>query len=204
MLANEVDKRPVRSVEMPLPVSSVNLVHALTDPETGVTRDVVVKKIVNGRIWFDKYTGVQRWTRFIPGLNIRIPWPKREPKEYKVYEVDTLRPSVETRTWVPTLLTPPMPATVIDELRNKYSVFRHRHDEEYVAKKMAEDEEKAKKKSMVEMMRTPLKEANRRARKERKRMGEGNLTREMLTIIGEVMSRKRAPVPAAEPQVMVA
>ncbi|KAI9867280.1 MAG: hypothetical protein M1813_009558 [Trichoglossum hirsutum] len=204
MLANEVDKRPVRSVEMPLPVSSVNLVHALTDPETGVTRDVVVKKIVNGRIWFDKYTGVQRWTRFIPGLNIRIPWPKREPKEYKVYEVDTLRPSVETRTWVPTLLTPPMPATVIDELRNKYSVFRHRHDEEYVAKKMAEDEEKAKKKSMVEMMRTPLKEANRRARKERKRMGEGNLTREMLTIIGEVMSRKRAPVPAAEPQAMVA
>ncbi|KAH0563487.1 hypothetical protein GP486_001953 [Trichoglossum hirsutum] len=204
MLANEIDKRPVRSVEMPLPISSVRLVHALTDPETGVTRDVIVKKVANSRIWFDKHTGVQRWSRFIPGLNVRIPWPKKEPKEYKVYEVDTLRPDIETRTWVPTLLTPPMPATVIDELRNKYSVFRHRHDEEYVAKKMAEDEEKAKKKGMAEMMRTPLKEANRRARKERKKMGKGTLTKEMLVTIGEIMARGRALVPAAAPQVVVA
>ncbi|KAI9767520.1 MAG: hypothetical protein M1839_004480 [Geoglossum umbratile] len=202
LLHNEVDKRPVRSYELPLPLTSIRLVHALTDPETGVTRDVIVKKIVNSRIWFDKHTGVRRWSRIIPGLNVKVPWPKTEPREYKDYEVDTLRAGVEKRTWVPTLLTPPMPETVIDELRNKYSVFRHRHDEEYVARKIAEDEEKAKKKSMVEMMRTPLKEANRRERKERKKMGKGTLTREMLTRIGEVMAKRRALPPAASPQVV--
>jgi large subunit ribosomal protein L24 len=108
------------------------------------------------------------------------------------------------RTWVPTLLTPPMPETVIDELRNKYSVFRHRHDEEYIARKMAEDEEQAKKKSMVEMMRTPLKEVNRRARKERKKMGKGTLTKEMLARIGEVMAKKRGLLAAAAPPPAVA
>ena len=161
---------------------------------------MIVKKIVNGRIWFDKQTGVRRWSRFIPGLNVRIPWPKTKPREYKDHEVDTLRSDVEKRTWVPTLLTPPMPETVIDELRNKYSVFRHRHDEEYVAKKMAEDEEKAKKRGMLEMMRTPLKEANRGERKERKKKGKGTLTREMLMRIGEVMAKKRALLPVAPPQ----
>jgi large subunit ribosomal protein L24 len=203
LLHSEVDKRPVRSLELPLPLTSVRLVHALTDPETGVTRDVIVKKVVNSRIWFDKHTGVRRWSRIIPGLNVKIPWPKTEPREYKDYEIDTLRADVEKRTWVPTLLTPPMPETVIDELRNKYSVFRHRHDEEYVAKKMAEDEEKAKKKSMVEMMRTPLKEANRRERRERKKKGKGTLTREMLVRIGEVMAKK-ALQPTAPPQVAAA
>ncbi|KAH0536084.1 hypothetical protein FGG08_007011 [Glutinoglossum americanum] len=197
MLTNEPDKRPVRSVEMPLPLSSVRLVHALTDPDTGITRDVIVKKIVNSRIWFDKHNGVRRWTRLIPGLNVKIPWPKKEPREYKVYEIDTLRASMETRTWVPTLLTPPMPETVIDELRNKYSIFRSRHDEEYIARKVMEDEENERKKRSVEMMRTPLKEANKRARRERKKLGKGTLSREMLVRIGEVMARKRGLLAAA-------
>lgn len=36
-----------------------------------------------------------------------------------------------------------MPPSVIDELRNKFSKFRDRHDDEYIAKKKLEDEEVA-------------------------------------------------------------
>ncbi|KAI9815089.1 MAG: hypothetical protein M1827_002932 [Pycnora praestabilis] len=192
MLRNEADKRAVRAVESAIPLSSVRLIFALEDPETGIKRDVIVKKVVNGPLWRDRHAGVHFWSRYIPGLNVRIPWPAKEPKEEKEHSIDTLRMKVEEKTWVPTLLRPPMPGSVIDELRNKYSVFRERHDEEYIREKMAEDEEKEKKKKMIELMRTPLKEINRRERKLRKLKGKGKLTTEMLARIGELMAKKRA------------
>jgi large subunit ribosomal protein L24 len=46
---------------------------------------------------------------------------------------------VETPTWVPSLRNAPFPSSVLDELRNKYSKYRTRHDPEYVAKKHVED-----------------------------------------------------------------
>ena len=98
---------------------------------------------------------------------------------------------MEVKNFVPTLLTPPMPGSVIDELRNKYSVFRTRHDPEYIAAKMKEDEEKEAAKKLSEQMRTPLKEVNRKERKLRKAKGKGKLTREMLEKIGQVIAKKR-------------
>jgi large subunit ribosomal protein L24 len=175
----------------PVPLSSVRLVFPLTDPETGVTRDVIVKKLVRGKIWFDRHTGKQKWSRYIPGINVKVPWPKKEPKERKDFAVDTLRLEVESKTFVPTLLRPPMPSSVIDELRNKYSVFRTRHEPEYIAAKIAEDEEKAAKKKLAEQMRTPLKEVNRKERKLRKAKGKGQLTKEMLEKIGKLIAQKR-------------
>jgi large subunit ribosomal protein L24 len=127
----------------------------------------------------------------IPGLNIKVPWPRKEPKVHEEYAADTLRVDVEVRNFVPTLLTPPMPGSVIDELRNKYSVFRTRHDPEYIAAKMKEDEEKEAAKKLSEQMRTPLREVNRRERKLRKAKGKGKLTREMLEKIGQVIAKKR-------------
>jgi large subunit ribosomal protein L24 len=191
----EAGSGPVRTIPKPVPLSSVKLVFPLTDPGTGTTRDVIVAKVVNGNIFHDRHTGRKRWSRFIAGTDTIIPWPKVEPKEHKDFDSDTLRMEVETRTFVPTLLKPPMPSTVIDELRNKYSIFRTRHDEEYLEAKRREDAEKeAKKKSIKEMM-TPLNEINRAARKARRAKGKPKLTPEMLANIGEIMAKRKGLSP---------
>jgi large subunit ribosomal protein L24 len=187
----EEDQRPVRSFEKPVPLSKVKLVVALPDPATGTVRDVIIRDIENGNVFCDRYTGARRWTRYIAGLGTKIPWPMVEPKEQKEYACDTLRMEVETQTFVPTLLRPPMPNSVIDELRNKYSIFRTRHDEEYIAKKMQEDAEKEEKKKLDKAMRTPLNEINKAERKKRKENGKGKLTPEMLERIGAVIANRR-------------
>lgn len=189
--AEDADKRPVRSIEQPVPLTSVRLVFPLTDPDTGATRDVIINKLVNSKVWHDKHTGHSHWSRIIPGLNIKVPWPKTEPKQHKDFDCDTLRMDVEMKSFVPTLLRPPMPGSVIDELRNKYSKFRTRHDPEYIEMKLQEDEERVKRKKAMLEMRTPLKEINRRERQSRKKMGKGKLTKEMLERIGHVIARKR-------------
>lgn len=183
---------PIRTIEQPISLASVKLVFPLPDPETGISRDVIVTRVVNGNIFHDRRSGRKQWTRFIAGLNVVIPWPRIEPKQHKDYDVDTLRVDVEARTFVPTLLKPPMPSTVINELRNKYSIFRTRHDEEYIQEKMQEDEEKiAKKRTVMEMM-TPLKERRKVDRKLMRAKGKPKLTEEMLAKIGEVMAKNRS------------
>lgn len=182
-------------MEQPVPITSVRLVYPLPHPETGVVRDVIIKKMVNSKVWYDKTYGRISFRRIVPGLNITIPWPQEFfqslKKEYTDFPGDTLRMEVEAKTFVPTLLTPPMPGSVIDELRNRYSIFRTRHDPEYIAAKMAEDAEAEAKKKVSEQMRTPLKEANRKLRKERKAKGKGTLTPEMLEKIGKIIASKR-------------
>ncbi|PQE26793.1 kow domain-containing domain-containing protein [Rutstroemia sp. NJR-2017a BVV2] len=193
--AEDPDQRPIRSIPRGISLKHVKLVTPLTDATTGVTRDVIVRKLAHHKIFHDRHAQKSRWQRIIPGLNIVIPWPKPNPdsiKEKEDYPCDTLRREVEEMTFVPTLLTPPMPGSVIDELRNKYSIFRTRHDPEYVAKKVAEDMEIAEKKKMSREMDTPLKEINRKARKLRKAKGKGKLTKGMLLKIGKVISRRRA------------
>jgi len=185
------DQRPVRNVEGPVSLTSVRLVFPLTDTESGETRDVIVKKLVNTAFFHSKETGRTHWKRVIPGLNIVVPWPKQDPIEKKDYDADTLRLDVESRTFVPTLLRPPMPSSVIDELRNKYSKFRTRHDPEYIEAKMQEDREAEARKKQVAEMRTPLKEINRRERKLKKAKGKGTLTAEMLEQIGRLIARKK-------------
>lgn len=194
IIGDDSDKRPVRSMEKPLSISSIRLVHALPDPTTGIVRDVIVKRLINSRIFHDRHSGTARWSRIIPGLNIKVPWPKIEPKKHKDNDCDTLRADVESRTFVPSLLHPPMPGSVINELRNKYSIFRTRHDEEYVAAKMVEDAEKEAAKKFANEMRTPLKEVNRRENKLRKAKGKGKLTTGMLVRIGKIIARSQGKV----------
>lgn len=195
--SEDTDKRPIRTMERPVPINTVRLVVPLTDQATGATRDVIVKKVISTKPWVDRHTGHKRWSRIIPGLNIKIPWPKTEPKIEEDQPDDTLRIDVETKTFVPSLLTPPMPGGVIDELRNKYSVFRTRHEPEYIAAKQEEDKLKEEKKKEAEKMRTPLKEVNRRERKLRKAKGKGTLTPEMLENIGKLIAQKRQATMAA-------
>ncbi|KUJ12017.1 uncharacterized protein LY89DRAFT_593978 [Mollisia scopiformis] len=189
--AEDPDQRPIRTIEKPVPLASVRLVYPLSDPETGVTRDVIIKKLKNGPIFHDRHLNKTKWSRIVPGLNIVIPWPKTPPKEHKDGPNDTLRIDVEQQTYVPSLLRPPMPGSVIDELRNKFSKFRTRHDPEYIEAKLAEDRAVEEKKKQAAEMRTPLKEINRRERKLRKAKGKGKLSTEMLERIGHIIAKKR-------------
>lgn len=84
-----------------------------------------------------------------------------------------------------------MPLTIIDELRNKYSIFRTRHEPEYIQAKEAEEEQKKEKLKMAKLMRTPLNDASRRERELRKAKGKGELTPAMLEKIGRAIAAKK-------------
>jgi len=183
------------TIEKPVPLTTIRLIHPLTNNETGEIRDVIVKRLVKGKLFVDRHSGITIQKRYIPlpsGKLLWVPWPAKEPISRPEYDGDTLRLEVEQKTFVPTLLGPPMPGSIIDELRNKYSVFRTRHEPEYIEKKKQEDIEEEKKKRLDRLMvRTPLKEINRKERKLRRAKGKGTLTKSMLERIGWVVDAKR-------------
>lgn len=190
---NEEGRPPVQQIKSVIPISAVRLVHPLPDPATGETRDVIIRELKPIGILHDRPTRKVSFSRIVPGLNVRIPWPKQEPKTHDDHPIDTLRLEVEERTFVPTLLRPPMPDSVIDELRNRYSKFRTRHTEEYVAKIEAQEAEKlARKKGKIDEMLLPVQEYNRKMRELRRERGKPELSEEMLEKIGEVVARSRA------------
>ncbi|KAF3929858.1 hypothetical protein ABW19_dt0204125 [Dactylella cylindrospora] len=177
--------------EINIPYTDVRLVHQVPDPQTGVLRDAIVKKIRIADVRKDVY-GKKTWKRYIAYTNTLIPWPKVDEKEHEDQPCDTKRMDAEERTYVPTLLKPPFPDTVIDELRGKYSVFRDRHDREFVEKKMREDaEKKAAQKARVV---TPLMEINRKIRREKMELGKKQkLTGDLLEQIGQAMASSGSP-----------
>ncbi|KAF3765859.1 hypothetical protein M406DRAFT_257845 [Cryphonectria parasitica EP155] len=196
-----------------VPIQAVRLVHPLRDPKTGQVRDVIINELTPTGILRDKPTGRVTWSRAVPGLNVEIPWPRdfedaeRNELENPLpdHDCDTLRIDVEQNTFVPTLLSPPMPAEILDELRNKYSKFRTRHEPEYIAKKEAEEAAKiARRKGYLEMM-TPVQELNARIREEKKQRPVPVLTDGMLEKIGQVMARNayRAPALKKVPEELV-
>lgn len=185
--------------ELRVPVHAVRLVHPLKDPVSGRIRDVVINELVARNYYKDKATGRETWKRVVPGLNIEIPWPKafEDAEKHMLegtlqdYPSDTLRIDVEEKTFVPTLLRPPMPTEALDELRNRYSKFRTRHTDEYLASKEAEEAEKVARRKSIKTMRTPVQELNANIRAEKKALGQPELTEDMLAKIGEVMARNR-------------
>ncbi|KAH8677386.1 hypothetical protein BX600DRAFT_124824 [Xylariales sp. PMI_506] len=186
------DKSPSVNLEVPIPISAVRLVHPIPDPKTGVVKDVIINQLRHTGFFYDRVTGHTRWSRYVPGLNITIPWPTRAAEKTATdHKVDTLRIDVEERTFVPTLLRPPMPELVLDELRNKYSRFRTRHDPEYIAAKEAEQQAKEDRVKLMDSMRTPLQELHRAERERKKKNGKPRLTVEMLEEIGKVIARNR-------------
>ena len=144
-------------------------------------------------------------SRTIPGskgvysdwLEIPIPDEAQEKKKkkpmVKEHESDTVRYQVEETTWTPTLLRAPMPGGVIDELRNKYSRFRTRHEANYQLMLDDRARRKAQYQDWVASgggMMTPIQEARRREREQLKAKGEPTLEKEVLERIGEVMAER--------------
>lgn len=187
----EGQSQAMQSMAFHIPIENVKLVYPLPNSETGVMEDTIIDRLVRVNEQWDEVK--RKWDageRAIPGTNTLIPWPEKFEPQEEDHDIDTLRISVEEETFRPFLMSPPMPISVIDELRNKYSNFRTRHDWEYVQKKEAEDARAEKRKDLIKTMRTPLQElADMRAKQ--KAAAEKTLTDEQLAKIGEVMYNER-------------
>ncbi|KAF2200478.1 hypothetical protein GQ43DRAFT_463955 [Delitschia confertaspora ATCC 74209] len=183
-----------REIEIPVPYNQIQLVVKWKDPRTEQTKDVVVEKVEMRPRGHerDPDTNERIYDRFIPGTGIEIPFPDKERPELKDTDSDTLRITVEENSFIPTLLIPPMPETVIDELRNPYSKFRHRHEEEYVEKMSAVDAKENNKEDLLVKMRTPLQEHHARLQEAKKAQPPKVLTEEVLARIGMAMAANRA------------
>ncbi|PUU82285.1 hypothetical protein B9Z19DRAFT_1018127 [Tuber borchii] len=187
----ELDTKQQRVYHSELPISyhDVRLVYPLPDPATGALRDTIIANIEMSKIWHNK-DGTSSWKRLVPGMEgVVIPWPPKEKPKYVDHPSDTRIMDVEMPSYFPTLLIPPFPLEVIDELRNKYSKFRIRHDPAWVAKKEAEDA--AQKAKDGERILTAVQELNRKLRKERKALGPPQLSDSDLEYIGRVMAQNR-------------
>lgn len=196
-IQQEDAQQPIMTVPVGIPLEDVRLVYPLPDPVTGALRDVVVERLECMRRKRDSVTmELDRGWRVVAGTRTIIPWPAELEPEFEDYECDTLAPSVDNETFVPTLQEAPFPLSVIDELRNKYSKFRTRHDYEFVQKREAEDARGEKRQELVKKMRTPLQEAADLRAKE-KAARETNLTDEQMTKIGEVIAGERAKLTGA-------
>lgn len=86
-----------------------------------------------------------------------------------------------------------MPGTVIDELRNKYSAFRSRHEESYIAMYEREDARNARREERRRFgmggIMTPLRELHVKERREKMGRREEGVSEEVLGRIGEAMAR---------------
>lgn len=187
-----------RSQPMPLSIGSIRLVYPITNPETGVTRDVVIHQLKSvppnmksPNMTHDRWEHGNKWDRMVPGINVVIPWPEVQAPEQQTHESDTIREQVEDRSFYYNLLSPPMPETVIDELRNKFSKFRTRHEEWYVQQKEAEEEAKKALKESHLSMQTPLDEFHAHQREFRAAEGEAVLSEEMLEKLGAIIAQKK-------------
>lgn len=185
LLEAEPNQKPLQTIEAPIPLSDVRLVYPLPHPTTGVLRDVIIKELM---------AFTKNGDRFIAGMHprVRIPYLEQPKMEEDEHDIDMLRIEVEDRTWTPTLFTAPMPESVINELRNKYGVFRVRHDDSFIAAKEDSErqQERLVKKRELRML-TPLEEFHQLERAKRKALGRESLDEEMLARIGEVMARNK-------------
>ncbi|KAM5455781.1 hypothetical protein MaudCBS49596_001682 [Microsporum audouinii] len=198
-LAGDNDKRPYRPYPVPNSFDDVRLVVPLQDPVTNTVKDVVVKHAYGAGPFLDRPYGstTPRHTRYISGLDIEIPWPETEEPDFKDHPIDTLQIEVEDKTYIPSLQTYPMPSTVIDELRNKYSKFRTKHDPEYIAKKEEEAafEEWSKQRTLLTPKTEYLtkKTEERRLQREQEKDENGNfiLSDETVNFIEKFMAKKQ-------------
>ncbi|KAF2490956.1 hypothetical protein BU16DRAFT_530537 [Lophium mytilinum] len=186
------DSSRITATEIAVKYEDVRLVHTMRDQKTGVKRDVIVEEIDMRKIKTDKHTGKKTWARYVPGTDSEIEWPYDDEPEYEDRPDDTLRLTVDEQTFVPTLLTPPMPPSVIDELRGKYSKYRTRHDEDYIAKLVEKEEQENAKNNWASTMRMPIQLLHEQQRAEKAARGEPQLTEDMLARIGEVMAANQA------------
>jgi len=131
---------PYQAADLPIPIADIRLVVPMRDDKTNEVRDVIVRHLRGGEPIVEREHGVStpKHTRYIEGLDIEIPWPEAQPEDYKAEESDTVRLTVEERTYIPSI-NPPFPESVIDELRDPFHRERSRHEQAFIDKKLKED-----------------------------------------------------------------
>lgn len=199
VLVSNILTGAVSDTNAPLSIAAIRLVYPLTNPQTGITRDVIINELKAVRpnmqsdnMTYDRWEYGVKWDRMVPGLNVVIPWPQVEAPKHETHDVDTARELAEDRSFFYNMLSPPMPGGVLDELRNKYSKHRTRHEPWYVAKKEAEEAQKKRRRDTIASMQTPLGEFHQKQREKRAAAGEPELSDEMLEKLGQIMAESRA------------
>lgn len=185
--------------DMPISIGDVRLVHPITDPKTGVTKDTIIKELKgigadmqSENMTLDRWEYGQRWDRVVPSLNIIIPWPEVKVPKFETHARDTRREAVEDRSFYYNLVSAPMPSTVLDELRNKFSRFRTRHEGWYVAKKEHEEAIKNKKAQTMQSMMSPADELHALNKAKKAAAKEPELSNEMLEKLGQIIAETKA------------
>lgn len=125
---------------MPIPINDIRLVMTESNLDTGEKRDVIIRHMRGGEPVVEREYGedTPKHTRYIEGSDEEIPWPDARPEDFHAEDCDTLRMTVEERTFVPSILAP-FPESIMDELRNPFHKLRSRHDNEWVEGKLKED-----------------------------------------------------------------
>ena len=201
--AEQREKLHFSSLELPISITDVRLVHRLTDETTGKDRDVIVKIVRGGAPYIQQNVNspLPRHTRYIAGEDIEIPWPQADITEYEAFEGDTTRYDVEARTWQPTVYGPPIPEVsgshdIFGELYQgeKYKRDRTWHEDEYVKTKVLEDAraEWYRERKMQGPLETWRDERLRRASERTARIKASGMSEET-----EMLIRAHMKVPAA-------
>ena len=186
-------------VEMPLPINDVRLVYPITDPNTGITKDTMIKQLVgkapdmqSDNMTLDRWEYGQKWDRLAPGLNVVIPWPEVKAPKFETHDRDTPRDQVEDRTFYYNLISAPMPPPVLDELRNKFSRFRTRHEGWYVAKMEHKEMLKKRRSETVKSMMMPMDELYEENQKTKATKPEPQLSADMLEKLGQIIAKTKS------------
>lgn len=133
--------------------------------------------------------------RYIPGTSekiVKAPEEKEDdPRNAEYYDSDTLLIQSDEETFIPSLTAMPMPGTVIDELRNKYSRTRTRHEESYLEARVEKEQVKQRVEMQREkLMKTPGMEFQERVKAARKQVdGQKVLGKDVMMKIGEMMAK---------------
>lgn len=151
--------------------------HRLEDArKSGINYDEVVDELVDAR------------TKYL----FEIPFPEPTIQEPTSDKYDTTRSDSENSTFVAQLKEPPMPPSVIDELRNKYSKFRTRFPDD---EQRALREEKRMNRDIANRssMRTPTEELSA-LRAEQRRRQQPKDKNQFLNEIGTLLAAREANV----------
>jgi large subunit ribosomal protein L24 len=184
----EERRPPYQAADLPIPMADVRLVVPMRDDETNEVKDIIVRHLRGGEPIVEREHGVAtpKHTRYIEGLDIEIPWPEAGLPDYKAEESDTLRLTVEEKTYVPSI-NAPFPTSIIDELRDPFHRERNRHEQEFIDKKLKEDALEAWKRSR--RLLTPQAEYLERRAREKREAQQPEVSDDLLELIRQEQSR---------------
>lgn len=134
---SEMRTRKIQSVDMPLDLNDVLLVAMVVNED----REVIVRHVQGGEPFYEREPGstIPRHTRYAAGTGEELAWPDPYVSNNERFESDTPRKYVDEITYIPEVLSGPLPKDVAAELEVKYSRKRTRHEDSWVARKIVED-----------------------------------------------------------------